>query len=113
MSDDFWCLIIGDDKTFPVTIDPAQSVGHLKDAIKKKKEHALGAFDADSLELYQVSVDVADVSTRPKRMDKLTELSQQLNEDMALDEKLQLSVVFDKIAPGKEYYIIVQTPEGE
>jgi Crinkler effector protein N-terminal domain len=110
MSDDFWCLIIGDDKTFPVTIDPAKSVGHLKDAIKKKKEHALGAFDADSLKLYQVKVN--ELLKKTKRMSELARLSRNLNECTELDEEDQLLKIFGE-AEGKKYYILVLLPTGQ
>jgi hypothetical protein len=37
------------------------TVGHLKKAIKKEKEHAIGAIDANTLELWKVAYGVDDV----------------------------------------------------
>lgn len=39
------------DVPFPIDIGKSMTVGHLKDAIKKKKEHTFGDVDADTLRL--------------------------------------------------------------
>ena len=49
------CQILGLGNSFPVDILPSKTVGHLKDAIKKKKENALGGIDADQLEILKVN----------------------------------------------------------
>jgi len=43
---------------------------------------------------------------------ELNRLSQHLDECTELDERHKLSAVFGRSPPGKEYYIIVQIPEG-
>jgi len=50
------CSILGSDDTnaFPVDILLSKTVGHLKDAIKKKKENALNHIDADQLKIWKV-----------------------------------------------------------
>jgi len=49
------CRILGLGGSFPVDILPSKTVGHLKDAIKKKKEPVLNHIAADQLEIWKVN----------------------------------------------------------
>jgi hypothetical protein len=49
-----WIPGLEDANAFPVDIMRSQTVGHLKDAIKKKKGNALGHIDADQLAIWKV-----------------------------------------------------------
>ena len=49
------CWTLGGTACFTVEIVPSKTVGHLKDAIKKEKEHALKYIDADQLEIWKVN----------------------------------------------------------
>ena len=53
------CSIIGETTQFPITIDEAQLVGELKDAIKQTLQPASDNFAAHSLKLYKVNIDVS------------------------------------------------------
>jgi hypothetical protein len=56
---DLNCLVLGDEisagRVFPVRIAKSETVGGLKKAIKKEKEHALDGIDADLVDLWKVS----------------------------------------------------------
>ena len=49
--------MLGDDsqRVFPVRIAKSETVGALKKAVKKEKEHAFDGVDADCLDLWMVS----------------------------------------------------------
>jgi hypothetical protein len=51
-----WILGLDDARAFPVDILLSKTVGHLKDAIRKKKEKvaALDHIDADQLDIWKV-----------------------------------------------------------
>jgi hypothetical protein len=49
-----WIVSLDDANAFPVDILHSQTVGHLKDAIKKKKENALNHIDVDQLKIWKV-----------------------------------------------------------
>ncbi|KAK3815348.1 MAG: hypothetical protein J3Q66DRAFT_344412, partial [Benniella sp.] len=53
-----FCLIAGTDTSFPVDIDRAQTVGHLKDEIRTKRSNYFDRMkiDADQLTLWRVSI---------------------------------------------------------
>ena len=57
-----WILGLGNQNTFMVDILPSKSVDHLKKAIKKEKENALGRIDANQLEISKVN----DPAQRPR-----------------------------------------------
>jgi hypothetical protein len=56
---DLNCLVLGDEisagRVFPVRIAKSETVGGLKKAIKKEKEHASDGIDADLVDLWKVS----------------------------------------------------------
>jgi hypothetical protein len=49
-----WVLNVSDNP-FPVDIGKSMTVGHLKKAIKKEKEHTFAGVEPDTLELWKVS----------------------------------------------------------
>ena len=51
-----FCVVVDESRSFSVKISPHKTVGHLKDAIKAKKSHAFGNFDADELDLYLINL---------------------------------------------------------
>ena len=55
-------LVLGDDHrhVFPVKIASTESVGTLKKAIKDEKKHSFEHVDADSLDIFKVSIPVDD-----------------------------------------------------
>src|ERR1700733_5880108 len=54
------CWILGEDSTriFPVEIDRGKNVGALKKAIKEEKKVAFDRIDADSLDVWNVSIPI-------------------------------------------------------
>jgi hypothetical protein len=107
------CLLIGGTTTFEVTLEESCTVHQLKKAITQKKPHTLANVDADQLTLYRVEIDIKISRNEASRIDALTLQSQNLNEDEALDEEKQLSVIFGQTPQGKKEYILVPVPEGE
>jgi len=105
------CFIPGDHSTFPVNIDETEFVDDLKGKIKAQKPEGLATVDADTLTLYQATLD--ESYDEEKRINELKQLSQHLNECTELDEVQLVSVYFDKIPPGKVYYTLVQVPDGK
>ena len=51
-----FCLVQGDEagQHFPINIAITETVGELREMIKKKKEHAFRGVDADTLNLWKV-----------------------------------------------------------
>jgi Crinkler effector protein N-terminal domain len=54
------CWVLGEDSTriFPVEIDPDKNVGGLKKAIKEKMKVAFDHIDANSLDIWNVSIPI-------------------------------------------------------
>ena len=83
------------------------TVTHLKQAIKGKLFNTLATVAADALTLYRVAINESyDHATR---MGELERLIQNLNECTELDEKQQLSAIFDESPPPGMWYIILVT----
>ena len=55
-----FCILIDENRAFPVDIDNGLTVGHLKSKIKAEKTQALASIQADVLTLYQINVDGSD-----------------------------------------------------
>jgi hypothetical protein len=111
LPDDTWCLLVGSHSVFPVNVNEAriQTVAHLKEAIKVKIDYSAPAYD---LTLYRVAIDKS--YDKKKRINELERFSQNLKEDMKLDETQQLSTIFGEMIPPENMYcILVQTPESE
>jgi hypothetical protein len=60
----FFCLLTGDpfQNSFPVDINNDQSIGHLKDLIKEKRQSVLGGVDAADLAIYNITIPRGDLS---------------------------------------------------
>jgi Crinkler effector protein N-terminal domain len=104
------CIITGETTPFSVTIDETQSVGELKDAIKKETEPELNAFDAHTLTLYRIDVNGSNnESTR-----ELQKISQDPSKNEELDPLDKLRDVFKPTGPTHQMIqILVQPPGGE
>jgi len=107
MSVVIWCFLIGGQDTFSVHIDGTGSVDDLKKEIKKE----VPVDHADHLKLYTVLV--TQPGDKPNCISQLNRLSQQLNENHALDKELRLSDICFEPHRGQKYYVVVQTPKGE
>ncbi|ORZ08563.1 hypothetical protein BCR41DRAFT_399242 [Lobosporangium transversale] len=93
------CILDGESTTFPVNFNPRRTICHLKNAIKKKKVNALQGIDANTLNLYHVSVldegtavNITDVESK----ESLTRGTSEIFE------------VFGTAPPKKTIHIIVQ-----
>ncbi|KAF8642845.1 hypothetical protein AX14_009694, partial [Amanita brunnescens Koide BX004] len=54
---------------FPVDIRKSMTVGHLKEMIKNQKQHVFGAVDADTLELWKLSLPIPSAQIDTKLRD--------------------------------------------
>ena len=114
LPDPIWCFLIGDRDVFPVDINEIHTwwtVTHLKHAIKVKLSNTLATVAADALTLYRVAIDESSCYNGVTYMNEFTRLSHNLKECTELDEKQQVSVIFDeRPPPGRMYHILVKPP---
>ena len=109
MKYNLFCFLIGERRTFLVPMDRAECVGTLKDEIKARHQ-ALNDIKSCDLILYLAEID--HPLDMQERINKLTQLSRNLDECRALDDDEQgVQVIFGENVQGK--YIIVQIPDGE
>jgi hypothetical protein len=64
--------------------------------------------NVDALTLYRLEVDQSS-----NQLNRINQLTQNLNKDNALDVDKQLSEIWSEAPLGKSYYIVVQAPKGE
>ncbi|TDL27140.1 hypothetical protein BD410DRAFT_895032, partial [Rickenella mellea] len=95
----------GDDaeRLFYVKTKRTASVAALKLAIKKVKSVALAAFDADTLDLWKVSIPTGP--DLPKKVEDL-----KLAEDQSLKAEDYLSEIFPGLPAEKHVHIVVGRP---
>jgi Crinkler effector protein N-terminal domain len=113
-----WCIVIGETTQFPVTINETQYVGELKEAIKKKKEHTLGAFDADALNLYKVNIKVPDDDDDDEKLIKAVEDAWADRKEATRPAKLKPARMLSMYSWESDHtketiHIIIQPPGGE
>lgn len=97
------CLVLGDtlDCIFPVKIASSETVGILREVIKVKKHHAFHGIDADQLNLYRTSEEVANLDddeliqalTIPLKQAKHKKLGPQFPLSNSFSNALPLSVL--------------------
>lgn len=109
MSKTIWCFIIGDIETWPVKIDFAETVAHLKKEIRQDNPN----LNAPGVALYRAMVDESINKQRENRMNELNRLCQDLKEYKELDEQQLLGEIFGEVPQGKICYALVRTPDGE
>ena len=103
MSITLLCLVKGNTlaNAFPVDIDKDQLVGHLKEAIRAKKQNDFAGIDADKLRLWKVTIpDDQD--------DLLSNLT--LNDGDELLATKKISKYFPDSPPEEHIHIIVKLP---
>src|ERR1044072_4572018 len=103
MSITLLCLVKGNTtaSAFPVDINKDQLVGHLKEAIKAKKQNDFAGIDADRLKLWKVTIP-------GDQDDQLTNLKLQDS-----DELLAINDIGDywpTSPPKKHIHVIVKLP---
>jgi len=107
-----FCLLEGENDPFPVEISDTQSVGSLKEEIKKKKSVALVAVDANRLKLYHVNLEY-DVSDEQEHVTRANEILQGLTNHKPLSNPLlKLSTIEENFTDGL-IHILVQLPPSE
>jgi len=103
-------ILIGEADTFSVTLDDAQIVDDLKEAIKTKRQ----LFDAPDLVLYLINV---TGSNHQERIEAVKHKSQNLSILQRLDSLDLLTDVFADGAPLRTIHVLVRTivrvPKGE
>jgi hypothetical protein len=102
------CLVRGDDsgRAFSVKIAKSETVGALKDAIKKKMEHACDGIDAVLLDLWKVSD--SNLPDDRNLKDKISELK--LDDKQPLSPMAKLSTVFSEKPEDEHLHIVVRVP---
>ena len=119
MSFSIWFFLVGDPDAniFEVTIDETMTVGELKHKIKQETKPTLDKVSANHLTLHRDTID--PTLHKQARKDELNRLSKNLP-DTELDAAEVLSAdIYNihnihKTSPtGKNYIILVRTPEGE
>ena len=101
------CFIPRKKNTFTVAVETSQKVAHLQDKIKEKKLITFTNVEADTLNLYQVTIE--EDLNKKLHMEELKRLyKEKEKESKRLNEGKVLQTYFDKSPPlGLEYYIIV------
>jgi len=99
------CIVFGDDPShvFTIEIEGTKNVSALKDAIKDKNKHAFEHVDAHALNLWQVSIPVANGFE-----ENVTKV--ELTKDEALSPLRKISQVFADQPDGAHLHIIVLCP---
>ena len=100
-----FCFVDGDSSAFPVDISLMKTVGHLKDAIKKKTSD-LSNVDANKLTLWKSEIPLVDA------MEDVTLFHNVIDSTPSLEEDADISAVFPppEGAPKWNLHIIVQRP---
>ena len=98
------CLVKGNTlaNAFPVDIDKDQLVGHLKEAIKAKKQNDFAGIDADKLRLWKVPIS-------DDQDDQLRNLSLEGNEELSAIN--DIGDYWPESPPKKHIHVIVKLPK--
>jgi hypothetical protein len=110
------CLVAGEnpyDNSFPVDIDTnkVKTVGHLKDAIKEKKQNDFANVDADKLKLWKVDISPEEENEKLKLVN--TKINVNIKEELEGVELKPLSKIskhFPSQPADEHIHIIVQRP---
>ncbi|KAG0221709.1 hypothetical protein BGW41_006585, partial [Actinomortierella wolfii] len=94
-------------KAIPVEIEPSETIGDLRDAIKKKKVVEFKDVDAKSLTLWKVSYQVTYNMQEPV---SLEEIASPIKLSYVFAE---ISEVFAETSPKKTIHVIVQRPDPQ
>ncbi|KAF1322371.1 hypothetical protein FI667_g11336, partial [Globisporangium splendens] len=113
-----FCALVGaKGSAFPVDIDASQSVGHLKEAIKTKKQSKIKC-DADELQLYLGKIgDGAWLGFRDAHVKALLagtipdEISDLFGEE--IDPTKKIGAVFAKAPANEAIHVLVVVPKQE
>ena len=109
----FLSAIIGTDIAFEVTLSNIQSVHDLKEQIIAENEQALGSFDATSLTLFKVKIDVSQGNF--KNMMKDISRGSVFFHRQELDlPSVKLCDIFQETdLPRLSIHILIKLPAGE
>ena len=103
------CWVFGEDSTciFPVKIDRDENVGALKKAIKEEKKKAFDHIDANSLDVWNVSIPIDEDANLVAQVKNLKVL-----ETKSLLPVQLLSGIFRNVV-GQHLHVIVRASTGE
>src|SRR5271168_4915254 len=104
---ELYCLVVGDEPSslFPVKVESTESVGTLKDMIKKKKEPLFDLVPADTLVLWKVSI-FSDDDGLQRRIEDLNLVEEQSLRRPAA----RLSKIFSDPVEDEHVHILVRPP---
>jgi Crinkler effector protein N-terminal domain len=101
------CLILGDDESriFVVKIEKTKTIASLKDSVKRKKSQSFHGIDANTLDLWKVSIPV-----NKHFGDVMADLGLQLEMKGRLSPVCDVAEVFGDTPRRKRLHIVVQYP---
>ena len=97
------CAILGQ-KTdaFTVKIDDAQTVGKLKEEMKKVMPKTLGSFDNSALTLYKVDIDTpGDYTAYQQVIEQISRNAVTASKEPLINPLTELSAIFGQSIPAK------------
>ena len=107
-----YCFVLGEAAPFPVKIMKGQTVGELKEEIKKKMKK-LASIDAHTLPLYKISVDVSDTSNYDSTIRELSQSHYVFNPKDKLFPLELISEHFRRPPKGKTIHLLVELPQSK
>ncbi|KAF9419455.1 hypothetical protein BGZ76_004242 [Entomortierella beljakovae] len=100
-----FCVIEFNSTPFSVYINPSNTIGDLKKAIKKEKANEFAKLDAYKLTLFQI-----DAPSTPKRPINLDMLTNERINPKVLDPTSDISEVYETDPSKETIHILVQKP---
>ena len=110
---ELFCAIIGHKGLITLNVDGTWTVGKLQEHIKEKKPHLLASYEADTLVLYKVDIDVSNKEISPGVIEQIRQGSIKGHGE-ELISALSLSDYWGEGLPKpKAINILVELPPGE
>jgi hypothetical protein len=112
-----WCIIEGEKNEFPIKIDSNETVGILKQAIKKEGGQMLADIAAHHLRLYHVTIPMGDPEDEDVSIDYAAKVQEEMDKHPPPTElktqRRKLNRVFNGIPPpDNTLNIIIRLPSG-
>jgi hypothetical protein len=112
-----WCIIEGEKDVFPIEIDSNETVGILKQAIKKEGGQTLADIAAHDLRLYHVAIPTENPQNEDDMIDYAAKVQEEMDKQPPPTELKnqfrELVEIFKGIPPPDDtLHIIVRLPSG-
>jgi len=108
-----FCLILGETVPFSVKINEAQSVDELKNEIRKQSQK-LALFDAHTLTLYKIKVDISDDSKYQSTMRDVSKPGYVFDPKLYLNAVQEVSMYFGQVSDRSKgaIHVLIEPPRG-